>query len=896
MANNIRKVGLKIEVDGEREYKQSIEELNRDNRVLASELQKVNEQYKGQENSIEALSAKASIFEDQLAAQSRKVQETRNMLSSWQAKLEEVRKTFGATSDEYKEAQKQVSEYEIKLNNAERDQIKLERAVKDANQALKDQGDAAESAGGELVGLGDQIDELTSAFGIHVPEAAKGALNEMASFSSGTVAVMAEAAGGIAAVYEVGKQLYDLTAEAAAAADALLTRSAQTGLSTDQLQQLNYAQNFLDFEGIDQSLSKLTQSMGAATTETSKQAAAFRELGVEIYNEDGKLRNNYDVFLDVIDALGTMDDKTRADILANQLFARSYTDLNPLIDAGSRALKTYTDRAAKLGYVIDEQLLKSLGRFDDARQEFNTAAETAKTEVAGFFAPIFQSLTDLGTGAVNLGRRLAKSDVFKFVRDLNPLWAAVDIWHDVADAVYEYEDAQEAAASAAPTTAEAIQGATTTMYEAVTALREKYDEALNAAKASLDGQFGLWQEAPDLIGVQADAIAERVAKAWETAYNESLRSVEGVYGTFDEFVGFSVSTADDMNRALESQLTYWTWYQNALDEVLNSGIEGVGEFVKSLSDGSNQSAANLAGFINASQEQREEMIANWQALQEKQAEVAESFADLKTTGQTETENLATAASGSINEMVLAQQTQEQYWQTYEQNFNALLERNIAGVDKLAANFKDGGEKSASYLAALATASDEDIVKLIESMDKTEEAKGNLAQRFADLTVDVDGELEKIKSDFADTVTNLNETAGNVDFSAFETSVNDAFGFLEERADTAVANVRIQLAALSAEIDAVEARQRNHSFGVQHGYNAGGTDNWRGGLTWVGESGPELVSLPRGTAIHSAQESRQLAAAPQDNRRVEALLERNVALLERISGEFSGLRVKGRMAM
>ena len=40
-----------------------------------------------------------------------------------------------------------------------------------------------------------------------------------------------------------------------------------------------------------------------------------------------------------------------------------------------------------------------------------------------------------------------------------------------------------------------------------------------------------------------------------------------------------------------------------------------------------------------------------------------------------------------------------------------------------------------------------------------------------------------------------------------------------------------------------------------GLNAIGTDNWRGGLTWTGENGPELVSLPAGSQIHSAQESR-----------------------------------------
>jgi len=33
-----------------------------------------------------------------------------------------------------------------------------------------------------------------------------------------------------------------------------------------------------------------------------------------------------------------------------------------------------------------------------------------------------------------------------------------------------------------------------------------------------------------------------------------------------------------------------------------------------------------------------------------------------------------------------------------------------------------------------------------------------------------------------------------------------------------------------------------------GTNALGTDNWRGGLSWVGEKGPELVNLPMGAQV------------------------------------------------
>ena len=39
-----------------------------------------------------------------------------------------------------------------------------------------------------------------------------------------------------------------------------------------------------------------------------------------------------------------------------------------------------------------------------------------------------------------------------------------------------------------------------------------------------------------------------------------------------------------------------------------------------------------------------------------------------------------------------------------------------------------------------------------------------------------------------------------------------------------------------------------------GHNATGTRNWRGGLTWVGEKGAELVNLPGGSQVYTHEES------------------------------------------
>lgn len=160
MANK-RDVGLKISIDGEKEYKQTIAELNRDNAVLASELKKVSEQYKGNEDSLEALTAKQRIYEEQLATQQRKVEETRARFEAWQKKLEEVKNTFGATSDEYRAAQRHVEDYRIKLNNAETAEIKLQRAVKENTKALEAAEDGADDAANAIDDYADSAEDAS---------------------------------------------------------------------------------------------------------------------------------------------------------------------------------------------------------------------------------------------------------------------------------------------------------------------------------------------------------------------------------------------------------------------------------------------------------------------------------------------------------------------------------------------------------------------------------------------------------------------------------------------------------------------------------------------------------------------------------------------------------------
>lgn len=54
-----------------------------------------------------------------------------------------------------------------------------------------------------------------------------------------------------------------------------------------------------------------------------------------------------------------------------------------------------------------------------------------------------------------------------------------------------------------------------------------------------------------------------------------------------------------------------------------------------------------------------------------------------------------------------------------------------------------------------------------------------------------------------------------------------------------------------------------------GYNAAGSENFGGGMTWVGENGPEPVWLPQGTRIGTNQEGRSLSSGDTYNFYVQA---------------------------
>ena len=424
-------IGPRIQVDGEEEYRQQINSIIQQSETLDAELKAMAAAFDENATAEEKARASTANLNEQLDLAKKRTELVRDM----------TKKSAEATGENSSETLK----WRQALAAAEEQQAKLERAVQENTRALEGEGEAADESGQKMTTLGDQVSSLAEKFGIHLPDSVKSALDNVGGFSTGTVAAMGAAAAGVAAVelaikavgagIQAVQKLNEMTLEQAQWADELLTRSAQTGLDTGTLQGLDYASKFLDFDGIDQSLVKLTASMDKARDGADKQAQAFAALGVSVTGADGQLRNNWDTFKDVIDALGQVENATERDALANDLFGKSYSELKPLIDAGSDSLQELMDKAEESGYVLDESQVRKLGEVDDAYQEYQSQIDATKRKLAVEFAPVSTKVMgDFGNFITRVGDSFTQSGIIDSLgRLVEPLGVMLDTVVDLVD-------------------------------------------------------------------------------------------------------------------------------------------------------------------------------------------------------------------------------------------------------------------------------------------------------------------------------------------------------------------------------------------------------------------------------------------------------------------------------
>lgn len=190
--------------------------------------------------------------------------------------------------------------------------------------------------------------------------------------------------GIISKAAQAGKALIDMSVDASDWGDTILTESTEYGIDTTTIQQMRYASRFVDTEvsAIEGSWQYMTRQL-ASGSDTALDA--YKQLGIATTDMNGKMRPTQDIFWDTVDALHEMGDSAEREALMTQTLGRSYTQLNPLVKAGSEAYRDYMNQA----YVVDEERVNQLGEYNDAIQDLTANAEATKLQLMADLAPAF---------------------------------------------------------------------------------------------------------------------------------------------------------------------------------------------------------------------------------------------------------------------------------------------------------------------------------------------------------------------------------------------------------------------------------------------------------------------------------------------------------------------------
>lgn len=355
MAGNIK--GITIEFDGNTtKLSKALSDIKDKSKGVDSALRDVNKALKFNPGNTELLAQKQTLLKE-------KIQATKDRLEAFkQAQQSLDSQGIDKTSKEYMEVRRNI--------------IQCESQIKTFNAELK-KTDAAASHIGQL---GKKFQDT----------------GEKISSAGRTFAPVSKAAGVVAGA--LGATAY----KAARAADDINTLSKVSGIGTKELQLYAASADLVDVsvEDMAKAQTKLKKNMFNAAKGTGDAAIAFDKLGVKVVGNDGHLRNQNDVFQETIKKLGSMKNETERDALAMQIFGKSATQLNPMIEDMGRTyqLVTETMKKNKIKFV-DQETLDQANAFNDQVDTMKFIAITAFQQIGSkIAAALLPAITKIQEG------------------------------------------------------------------------------------------------------------------------------------------------------------------------------------------------------------------------------------------------------------------------------------------------------------------------------------------------------------------------------------------------------------------------------------------------------------------------------------------------------------------
>ena len=460
MANRIK--GITVEIGGDTtKLQKALQDVDKNLRTTQTSLKDVNKLLKLDPKNTELLTQKQKALE----------------------------KAIGLTKerlDKLRDAQSQVEKGTAEWDALQREIIDTEQKLEGLEKEYKDFGSVATQ---QIKAAGQQMQE---------------AGQKVTDFGQKLAPVSAAAAA-------LGGSLLKMGYDAVANADDLNTLSKQTGLTTEEIQKMQYASDLIDvsFDDIAGALRKMKGNLDG-------HPETWEKLGVSVKNADGSMRDVNDIFHDVIGALSQVENGTERDQLAMDIFGKSADSLSGIIDDGGAALDDFGQKAEDAGLILEQSTLDKLNETNDTLDELKAnlgaTAGAIGADVAEALAP---ALEDIAEHVKNVTGAL---------RDLSPeqttaLLAVAGVVAVVAPVLIVIGQLISAVG--------AIAGALAPVIAAIGAFAAAFGAPVLAIGVAI-GAFVGFLKYHDVIEQKTSELAGKLSASWEGIKASAAEKWEGV--------------------------------------------------------------------------------------------------------------------------------------------------------------------------------------------------------------------------------------------------------------------------------------------------------------------------------------------------------------------------------
>ena len=377
-----RVISTRISLDGEAEFKRQLSAVNGELRNLKGEMSLTTEEFKGNANSLEALTAKSKIL--------------RREVDQQEEKVKALERAVKDSSEAYGESDSRTDKYRQSLLAAKRDLVKMQRELDDTDKYMDEARKSTDKAAKSIDGFGREAQTAGDSLGGLQSFDLGGLLDGLKSLKG--VAIGGTIVAGVKEVGDAILELEESTREYRKIMGTLEVSSEAAGYSADQTK-----------EAYERLYGVLGDTQTTATTVANLQA-----IGIE-----------HEELMELIDAAtgawATYGDSIPIDSLGEAI--------NETIKTGE-VVGTFAD-VLNWGAAEGENFGVKMRESTDANEDWNKSVEDAKSAEDFFNIALSECKTDA-----------ERADLVLQAMSKQGLAQAGKAWRDVNDDIVATHDAQ----------------------------------------------------------------------------------------------------------------------------------------------------------------------------------------------------------------------------------------------------------------------------------------------------------------------------------------------------------------------------------------------------------------------------------------------------------------------